>query len=225
MTRIALIVVAGVLAMASPALAQELGIKGGLTLANISVTEPRQLPKELQWCCSPWDGARRDMAVGLFGGFNLRPGVAIQTEVLFARRGFRIDAGNDLPGAELRMSYVEVPVLLQYVSSQIRLFAGPSVGVVTSSSQWSDDVTRSGDFVNRASLADLDVSVVAGASLHRGRVSLEGRFVHGFLNVIRDPPGGATVRHKSLMLLLGFRVAGPGCKCEPPPKGLEPWRR
>jgi hypothetical protein len=225
MTRIALIVVAGVLSMASPALAQEFGIKGGLTLANISVREPGQLPEELQWCCSPWDGARRDMAIGLFGGFNLRPGVAIQTEVLFARRGFRINATDGLPGAELRMSYVEVPVLLQYVSSRIRLFAGPSIGAATSSSQRSDDVTRSGDFVNRSSLADLDVSVVVGASLHRGRMSLEGRFVHGFVNVIRDAPAGANVRHKSLMLLLGFRVAGPGCACEPPPKGIEPWRR
>ncbi len=225
MSRIALVTFAGLLAIASPALAQEFGIKGGLTLANISVTEPRQLPEELQWCCSPWDGARRDMAVGLFGGFNLRPGVALQTEVLFARRGFRIDAADGLPGARLRMSYVEVPVLLQYVASQMRIFVGPSVGVVTSASQWSGDVTRAGDFLNRASLADLDVSVVVGAGLHRGRVSLEGRFLHGFRNVIRDAPAGATVRHKSLMLLLGFRVAGPGCACDPPPKVLEPWRR
>lgn len=225
MSRRALIVLVGILTIPSPALAQEFGVKGGLTLANISVREPGQLPAELQWCCSPWDGSRRDMAVGLFGGFNLRPGVAIQTELLFARRGFRVDAGDGLPGARLRMSYVEVPVLLQYVGGLVRVFAGPSVGLATSSSQWSDDVTRTGDFLSPTSLADVDVSVVAGASLHRGRVSLEGRFVHGFRNVIRDAPAGVSLRHKSLMVLLGFRLAGPGCTRDLPPKAIEPWRR
>jgi hypothetical protein len=225
MSRKMLIVVAGLLLMAPPAFAQEFGIKGGLTLANINVKEPRLLPAELQWCCSPWDGTRRDMAVGLFGGWNVGPGVAVQTEVLFTRRGFQIDAGDGLPGARLRMSYVEVPVLLQYVGELVRLQAGPSIGVATGVSQWSDDVTRSGDFLSPASLADLDVSVVVGASLHRGRVSLEGRYVHGFRNVIRDAPAGAGLRHKSLMILLGVRLAGDGCACEPPPKPLEPWRR
>jgi len=77
----------------------------------------------------------------------------------------------------------------------------------------------------RESLADVDVSVVVGASLHRGRVSLDGRYVHGLRNVIRDAPSNASLKHKSLMLLLGFRLAGAGCACEPPPKLPEPWRR
>jgi hypothetical protein len=225
MSGLRLVCVVALLLVPSAAVAQEFGIKGGLTLANINVREPYQLPLELQWCCSPWDGTRRDMAVGLFAGRNIRPGFAIQTEVLFTRRGFRVDSGEGLPGARLRMSYVEVPVVLQYVGGVVRVYAGSSLGVVTSASQWSDDVTRSGEFLNRASLADLDVSVVVGASLHRGRVSLEGRFVHGFRNVIRDAPAGASLRHKSLMMLLGFRVAGPGSAAEPPVKLPEPWRR
>jgi hypothetical protein len=225
MSRVVIIALALLLTIPSTAPAQEFGVKGGLTLANINVREARQLPAELQWCCSPWDGTRRDMAVGLFAGLNIGPGVAIQTEVLFTRRGFRIDAGDGLPGAELRMSYVEVPVLLQYVGGLVRLHAGPSIGVTTSSSQRSGDVSRPGDFLNRASLADVDASLVVGGSLHRGRMSLEGRYVHGLRNVLRDAPSGASLRHKSLMLLLAFRIAGPGCACEPPPKPPEPWRR
>jgi Outer membrane protein beta-barrel domain len=225
MTRLRLVLLSALLVFPSAVVAQEFGLKGGVTLANINVREPHTLPAELQWCCSPWDGTRRDMAVGLSGGFNVRPGFAIQTEVLFTRRGFRIGAGDGLPGARLRMSYVEVPVLLQYVGGAIRLHAGPSIGVATSVSQWSEDVTRSGDFLRRESLQDVDVSVVVGMSLHRGRVSLEGRYVHGARNILLNAPTDASVKHKSLMLLLGFRVAGPGCAAEPPPNLPPHWRR
>lgn len=225
MPRVTVMLLAGLVVMPAAAVAQEFGVKAGLTLANINVTEPRQLPAELQWCCSPWDGTRYDMAVGVFGGVNIRPGVAVQTEVLFTRRGFDISASRDLPGARLRMSYVEVPVLLQYVGGLVRLYMGPAVGFATSSSQWSDDVTRSDVFIPTDSLANVDMSLVIGGSLHRGRLSLDGRYVHGLRNVIRHAPGGAGMQHKSLMLLVGVRLAGPGCACEPPPKPATPWRR
>ncbi|MCC7186347.1 MAG: PorT family protein [Acidobacteria bacterium] len=225
MSRVVTVVFALLITIPSPALAQEFGIKGGLTLANINITEPRRLPAELQWCCSPWDGTRHDMAVGLFGVMNVKPGVAVQAEVLFTRRGFRIDAAEALPGARLRMSYVEVPVLLQYVGGLVRLHAGGSVGLATSSSQWTTDVSHSGDFLSRESLARVDWSFVIGASLHRGRASVEGRYVHGLRNVMRDGPSGASLKHKSLMLLIGLRLAGDGCTCEVPPKGRDPGRR
>jgi len=225
MSGLRLVCVVALLLVPSAAVAQEFGLKGGLTLANINVRERYSLPPELQWCCSPWDGTRWDTAVGLFAGLNVRPGFAIQTEVLFTRRGFRIDAGEGLPGAQLRMSYVEVPVLLQYVGGLLRVHAGPSIGVATSSSQWSDDVTRPGDFVSRDSLAEMDLSVVVGMSLHLGRVSLEGRYAHGTRNVLLNAPPDASLKHKSLMLLLGFRVAGPGSAAEPPPHVSPPWRR
>lgn len=225
MSGLRLLCVVAFLFLPRAAVAQEFGIKGGMTFANINVRERYSLPAELQWCCSPWDGTRLDPAVGLFAGVSVRPGFAVQTEVLFTRRGFRIDAGDGLPGARLRMSYVEVPVLLQYVGSLFRVHAGPSIGVATSVSQWSDDVTRPGDFVSRESLTEVDVSVVVGMSLHRGRASLEARYAHGARNVLRNAPQDASLKHKSLMLLLGIRLAGPGSAAEPPPDVTPPWRR
>lgn len=224
MTRVVLLFLAGLILTPCQALGQEVGVKGGLTLANINVTEPHRLPAELQWCCSPWDGTRYDMAAGLFAGVNVRPGVALHGELLFTQRGFDINAGRDLPGARLRMSYIEVPILLQYVGGLVRLYSGPTIGFATSTRQWSDDVTRNDGFIETASLADVDVSVAIGGSLHRGRWSLDGRYVHGLRNVIRNAPEGAGMRHKSLMLLVGFRIAGPGCACEPPPTPPRPWR-
>lgn len=217
MTRVVLLILAGLLLGPSQALGQEFGVKGGLTLANINVTEPHRLPAELQWCCSPWDGTRYDMAAGLFAGANLRPGVALHAELLVTQRGFHIQAGRDLPGARLRMSYIEVPVLLEYVGGLVRLYSGPTVGFATSTRQWSDNVARTGGFIPTDSLADVDLSVAIGGSLHRGRWLLDGRYVHGLRNVLRNVPDGAGLRHKSLMLLLGFRLAGSGSAGAAPP--------
>lgn len=222
--RVASTLLACLLVMPTAVPAQEFGVKGGLTLANINVRERYQLPVELQWCCSPWDGTRHDMTVGLFSAINLRPGVAVQTELLLTRRGFNVGGTHDLPGARLRMSYVELPVLLQYVGGIVRLYAGPTTAFATSASQWSGDVTRSDVYIPTDSLADVDVSVAVGASLHHGRFSLDGRYVHGLRNVIRNAPANASLRHKSLMLLVGFRLAGPGCAREPPAKKPPHWR-
>lgn len=219
------LLVLGVLALPSTTAAQEFGVVGGLTLANINVVQPRQLPPELQWCCSPWDGTRHDMTVGLYATMPIKPGFAISADLLFTRRGFSIGAQRALPGARLRMSYVEVPIQAQVVGQLVRVSAGPTVSFATTSSQWSDDVSRPGPFVDPSTLAQVDVALAAGASLHHRRFSVEGRYVHGLRNVLRNAPAGASLRHKSLMLLVRLRLAGPGCPCEPPPTPLPPWRR
>jgi hypothetical protein len=210
-----MVVLVGLLLMPGAAAAQELGLKAGLTLANVNISEPGRLPRELQWCCSPWDGTRHDLASGVFAGWNLRPGVAVQTEVLLVRRGFEIGASGAGPGARLRMSYIEAPILLQYVGGLVRIHTGPAIGLAVGSRSWSDEV----------SLAKLDVSLGIGASLHRGRFSLDGRYAHGLRNVLRHAPANAGLRHKSLMLLAGVRLAGPGCASEVPRKPPAPWRR
>lgn len=219
------LLVLGLLALPAAAAAQEFGVVGGLTLANINVTGPGQLPPELQWCCSPWNGTRHDMTVGLYAGIPIKPGFAVTADLLFTRRGFSIGPQRTLPGARLRMSYVEVPVQAQVVGRLVRMSAGPTVAFATSSSQWSDDVTRPGPFINPESLAKVDVALTAGASAHLRRFSIEGRYVHGLRNVIRHAPAGASLRQKSLMLLIRLRLAGPGSPCEEPPAPIPPWRR
>lgn len=200
------------------AVAQEYGIKGGLTLANVNARHPAHLPLELQWCCSPWDGTRVDPAVGVSAGWNVGPGVAIQAEVLFVQRGFNIGATREQPGAALRMSYIELPAVVQYVGGLVRVFAGGSLGIRTSTHQSSSARPPGNDYLDRRRLADIDASIVIGASLHRGRVSLEGRYAHGVRSVIRDAPAESSLHHKSLMMLVGYRLAGPGCTTEDPPR-------
>lgn len=203
--------------------AVSVGVRAGLTLANVSITEPRRLPVELQWCCSPWDGTRRDATVGLIGTAEVQPGFQVSAELLFTRRGFRVDAGRDTPAASLRMSYLEMPVLAHIVGDLVHLSGGMTFMSRTSVSQWSGDLTGNGTFLSVPSLARVDAGLVLGAGLHRGRWTLDGRYTHGFRNMLRHGPDGAVLRHKSMMLIAGFRLSGEGCDPLPPPP--KPTRR
>lgn len=196
------------------------GVRAGMTLANVNVTDARQLPRELQWCCSPWDGTRMDATVGLIGTTALRPGFELTAELLFTRRGFRVDAGRHTPAAELRMSYLEFPVLAHVVGDLVHVSGGMTVLSRTSVSQRTGDITRDGTFVPVPSLARVDVGLVLGAGLHRGRWSIDGRYVHGLRNMIRRAPAGAGLTHKSMMLIAGFRLSGSGCDPLPPPRPI-----
>ena len=91
--------------------AQYIGIKGGLSVANVNVTGRPHLPAELQWCCSPWDGTRLDPAVGVMAGVTIRPSIELTMETLLTQRGFSIDRTDADPGSQLRMSYIELAVL------------------------------------------------------------------------------------------------------------------
>lgn len=194
------------------------GVRAGMTLANVNVTDARQLPRELQWCCSPWDGTRMDATVGLIGMTELQPGFELSAELLFTRRGFRVEAGRHTPAAELRMSYLELPVLAHVVGDLVRVSGGMTFMSRTSVSQRTADISRDGTFVPVPSLARVDVGLVLGAGLHRGRWSLDGRYVHGLRNMIRRAPADAGLTHKSMMLIAGFRLSGSGCDPLPPPR-------
>lgn len=195
-----------------------LGVRAGMTLANVNITESSQLPAELQWCCSPWDGTRMDATVGLVGTTELRPGFELSAELLFTRRGFRVGAGRHTPAAELRMSYLEFPVLAHIVGELVHVSGGMTFLSRTSVSQRTGDITRDGTFVPVPSLARVDVGLVLGAGLHRGRWSIDGRYVHGLRNMVRRAPAGAGLTHKSMMLIAGFRLSGSGCQPLLPPE-------
>ncbi len=191
------------------------GVRAGMTLANVSVTEPGLLPGELQWCCSPWDGTRWDATVGLIGTAEVQPGFQLSAELLFTRRGFRIDASPQGPAASLRMSYLELPVLAHLVGDLVHLSGGMTFMSRTGISQRSGD--SGGEFLSGSSLARVDVGLVLGAGLHRGRWSLDGRYVHGLRNMLRDPPAGARLANRAMMLIAGFRLSGEDCDPLPPP--------
>lgn len=103
-----------------------LGIKGGLNLSNVSGstgTYP-EFDKAYQ----------RGFHAGIFTNIGVTPMLAIQPEVTYTTKGFRIDdertSGNTTTQTEVknRVNYLDVPVLVQVKTGTIYFEAGPQVG-------------------------------------------------------------------------------------------------
>lgn len=210
MKRRVLIIVALVVVLLSPhaAAAQEFGLRIGYMASNVNITEPGQLPAELRWCCSPWDGERLGWTGGLYGRTRIGNGVDATIEVLVTRRGYNADTSTRAPGSELKMTYLESPLLIAAMARSVRVFAGASAGVTVSKATRSKDPARPDTFVDRAQISDLDFSLIVGAGVQKERWSIDGRYTHGLRNILRGMPAGASLTHKALAMYVGVRLGG-----------------
>ena len=198
-----------------PARAQDVGVKAGIVLSNVNIREPLQLPTELQWCCSPWDGARADLTGGIYLTIPLTSDFTGKAELLFTRRGFKVAETATTPGSELRLTYFEIPLLVQVGDHPVYLFSGASIalGVASSATATVNGITRPGSFAREDNVSSFDVGLVMGGGLGRGRYFVEGRYTHGLINVRRESPPGSFVRNKAFLFMAGVRLSR-----VPPPK-------
>ena len=210
MKRRVLIIVALVVVLLSPhaAIAQEFGLRIGYMASNVNITEPSQLPVELRWCCSPWDGERLGWTGGLYGRTRIGNGVDATVEVLITRRGYNAETSQRAPGSELKMTYLEAPILLAATTRSVRVFAGGSAGVTIAKATIAKQPSRPDVFVARDQISDLDFSLIIGAGVQKERWSIDGRYVHGLRNILRGMPAGAGLTHKALAIYVGFRLGG-----------------
>ena len=170
-----MMVVACVIVFVYPVQAQkkiEMGIKGGLGLANLT---------------GDVSGTESMLSFGGGGLFRFSPipQFSIQPEVLFVLKGAQEKGDN---GEKLKLAYIEVPVLAMYrppagekVSPSF--FAGPAISVLVSAKVGSEDIK---DEVNST-----DFGVVFGAGVdfkagEKGKVSLDGRYTMGISNIAKD---------------------------------------
>lgn len=196
------------LGVAAPVHAQEVGIKAGVVRSNANIREPDKLPIELQWCCSPWNGNRVDAGGGIYLTIPLTSDLTGKIELLFTRRGFRVPETATRAGAELRLTYFEIPVLVQVGDRPVYIFSGASIalGVASSATATVNGVTRPSGFAREDNVSSFDVGLVMGAGIGRGRYFVEGRYTHGLINVLRESPSGSFVRNKALLLMAGVRL-------------------
>lgn len=116
MKKILSVAVAAIL-FAGAAAAQNvnIGIKGGVNIANINNDDGTKY------------NARTGFNLGLLGHIHLAPQLALQPEVVYSAQGVKYTtAGLE---TKLKLDYINVPVLLQYMfDNGFRLQAGPQVG-------------------------------------------------------------------------------------------------
>lgn len=188
------------------------GVKGGINIADISVSDD--------------DGGAEtdtDTRSGFIGGGFLNIGLgdylAIQPEFLYAQKGAKgIDEDVDL---ELKLDYFEIPVLIQLLipieNSPVRptLYAGPAISFESKceleGTQGGTSVAidcDEGDFDRKST----DFGAVFGGGLGfdvgQALVTIEGRYNLGLAD-INDTAGETTEfknRAFSVMAGVGFRV-------------------
>jgi len=164
------------------------GVKGGLVMTNVT-----GIPEE-------WEDAqsyRTNFSGGVFLNYAFDEALSIQPELLYVPKGVKGTLYDGFMDVDVTPSidFIEIPLLLKFTvptEGKVHpcIFAGPSLGFVTSSKLkinlgWLSSSVDMSDFTNGT-----DFGVVAGAGIgydtRYGLLSIEARFQRGFSNIIES---------------------------------------
>lgn len=151
-------------------------------------------------------------------------GIALQPELMYVTKGARFEEteGGQTAELELRLDYIEIPVLLVLPfaaggSVSPHVYAGPAfafeVGctVALTAGSVNASVDCDGDDEDWAgNRRKFDVGAMVGGGLSipmgPGSLLLEGRYNFGLLNFNDDSNDDTTVRHRSGAVLAGYSI-------------------
>jgi hypothetical protein len=179
----------------APAHAQE--IKGGFSSATISFSSESG-SEEL---------SNTERLTGFVGGMAfLLPGNSrggVQIEALFHQKGARNLLRRD---DQLRLTYVEVPVLLHIDLYQrgprgVYVVAGAAPAFVVQAS-YEDDGQKEDV---KDDIEPIDVGLSVGAGVELRRLNLELRYTWGLRSAFQDGDLDGTFKNRALSLTVGFR--------------------
>lgn len=157
-----------------------------------------------------------DSRTGFAAGGSLRLPISTAAELelnaLYSQKGFKVDL-EDASG-EMKLGYVEVPVLLSYgfapPAATVRpfLLGGVSLGFKAGCdlSGTGDEGTISAscdDFLD-AEQKGVDLGITWGAGIRYNRLSAQIRYTLGMTEVFDDNDDTISTRNRTLYLLAGF---------------------
>ena len=201
-----------------------IGIKGGVQLNNIHATQA------LDNLLPSLDNITT-FSFGIVGEYEVSPSFAVQSELLYARKGFSLGLQTDvdlfgvpLPigaRAETLIDYVEIPLLGKYkfgndgISAYVA--AGPTFGyatkgtLATSANLLVDiDIARTNIDLDAINFQRFEVggAVSAGLTMHTpfGNAFVDARYNHGFTQLYDIPLVDEKLRNKGFALTAGFMV-------------------
>jgi outer membrane protein with beta-barrel domain len=165
-------------ASAASAQGMEIGVKGGLSVAEFSGGDNEFDQQE---------GSRKGLVAGAFLAFPLGGPLSLQPEALFAQKGTGYEF-TDLD-TTIKLDYVEVPLLLKArfgVGVRPYVFAGPYVGFRLSAKADAagDDGPDGIDLEDETK--GTDYGFVGGAGLEIGMFLVEGRYARGLGGIASD---------------------------------------
>jgi hypothetical protein len=188
-----LALVVALLVSAGTATAQTtFGVKAGLNLANLSISEADDTFEPEN---------RTGFVAGVFATFRGGGIFAFQPEALISMQGAKFSDGTDSGTAKI--DYFQVPLLARIGPSNVGIVVGPSfgyriraklsaAGLSTEDEDFSDQIKR------------MDVGLVAGLTADVGRLVLDGRYTWGLTNIEEEATADKT-KNRVISLTLGLR--------------------
>ena len=189
----ALAVVAS-LGLATPAFAQGVGvgIKGGPVFADFSSD------------ATDYDlDNRTGLQAGIFFGGNRAGTVGVMGEVNFIQKkaSFAPLVGSPF---EVKISYIQVPILLRINGGSKSLSGVSAYGIVGPA--FDIKVTEdTGEFDADEPFEGMDIGIMAGAGVELTRFIIEGRYTWGLRNVNRDLSDTSEIKTRAFTILFGVR--------------------
>lgn len=205
-----------------------LGVKGGLNLANASLSLPPDFPTDYS------KSNRNGIVAGGFAEFGIAGGLYITGEVLYAQMGVKVSvpasavAGVAVGGtvdATFKADYIHVPISLKYKfpipESIVRpyIFAGPSVSFNMSSKFLTEYTGQIAQYVSPTSSEEdqkdstktVDIAAHAGAGVEIAVSSnvllfVDGRYSMSFANASKL--ADVDIKGRNIMIMGGvaFRL-------------------
>lgn len=197
-----LFVVVALLAFGSAANAQEaaVGFKGGVNFANLNF-DADEVDDNF------------DQRIGFVGGlFVIWPAngrMALQTEVLYAQKGAKIEEGGG--SGTIELDFIEIPILFRASSApssggaSFHVFGGPSLGfrVRAHAESTFDGQTEEEDIDDQ--VERFDFGLVAGAGMEFGRFVVDGRYTWGLSNLNKEDEDDVKIRNRVFSVMAGVR--------------------
>lgn len=132
--------------------------------------------------------------------------LGIELDLLYLQKGFRTEV--DGATAELKLAYLELPILLRYsIGSGPYLLGGGSVAVRLSCSGAFGDGEGGtvGGNCQPGSAKTFDYGLMVGAGITRDRLSLTARYGLGLAGIL-DDEADVTTKTRTLLVLVGVRL-------------------
>lgn len=178
---------------------QTIGFKLGASLANIDVDEA---------------GTTQERMTGFAGGGFIRFGsgmLGLQPELLSVTKGTNVVDTND--DIELRLEYVEIPVLvhvglMQGSAFAPYLFAGPTIALEAGCSARENGVSRDCGDADVFSRNTTDFGATGGGGFAflagPGALLVEARYTYGFTNI--NAGSGPEAKNRATLLMAGYSI-------------------
>jgi len=159
------------------------GIKGGVNISSLDVKDGVD-----------WD-SKAGVHLGGLAHIHLAPHWGVQPELVFSQQG------GEYKGDKWKINYLNIPVLLQYMTGTgFRIQTGPQLGFALSSEAKQGDV----EIDNNDDVNTLDLSWSFGASyLFPGGIGVDARYNHGISDVYE--PSNYEVRNRVFQIGLFYQ--------------------